>query len=644
MIRQGAILQIASGPVVDTKAPLPRTSQSDTALINPLKNNGLLDHASIEKAREEAKRRGCNIADAVLLLRLVTERDFLKVFADLYATRFLKAEALCERAISLDLCRVMSREDATALRICPLHYDAQRRELQVVATVPLAASIEAKTKAAAQVKSVVIFVATSAAVKALQSRVWDRDATAFAHIANGTFLRASDDTIVPPSRESPSELTPLGTQAFPTQRGAVASKPGPPVELNATEPLSVIQEAPTESKTVMVSLETITIESLKKENARYRMAQEFNKRVSLERSMSAMVDRILSVTFELFPCERAAVWLNDGTWRSSHKNGGDDRADIPQRMIDAAVESKAGILTQDALIDARFDRSKSVMLRGIRSAMAVPLRTATETVGVLYVDSVAMTAAFQENDLAVFDALGAQAALMIENAGLVAQIQREVETRASLSRFLSPAAVEEVVSGKTTMNMSGTLAPVTVLFADIRGFTTMSAHMAAPEVVKFLNDFFAEALGAVENHFGIVDKFIGDSVMGLWGALRATEADARNAINAALELVQQASKILVDGVPLEIGVGINSGMAVVGAIGGQRRLDYTAIGATVNLAARLCSIAPAGNVLITSDTLLQAGPGVEVIPEKPVILKGLEVPMVPYRVKSVSRPLQLLKK
>jgi adenylate cyclase len=187
-----------------------------------------------------------------------------------------------------------------------------------------------------------------------------------------------------------------------------------------------------------------------------------------------------------------------------------------------------------------------------------------------------------------------------------------------------------------SLKMEGQLADVTVLFADIRGFTTMSSHMPAEDVVKFLNAFFAEAVDAVERHGGIVDKFIGDCVMGMWGAPVPKPEDARNAINAALEIAQRARTILVNGKPLEVGVGVNSGNCVVGAIGSKNRLDYTAIGSVVNLSARLCGIADAGATIITADTLMRAGPGVVTDAGEPVILKGIDAPIVPHTVLSVA--------
>jgi adenylate cyclase len=386
--------------------------------------------------------------------------------------------------------------------------------------------------------------------------------------------------------------------------------------------------------------ETATMATLRRENARYRIAQEFHRRVTLERNLEAMVDRILSVLFELMPAEGAAIWLTTGQFASKSKDGS-KQVQVPRAVYEQAINSEKGLLTHNALVDERFDRSASVMVRGVQSCMAVPLRTRNGAVGVLYVESISMSAAFTDDDLPLLDSIGSQAAILLDNAALLAKVRQEVERRAQLSRFLSAAAVDEVLSGRMNVNMEGAAAEVTVLFADLRGFTTISAAMRPEEVVRFLNQFFQEAVDAIEKHHGIVDKFIGDCVMALWGAPVPKEGDARNACKAAVELVERASRIRVGGRPLEVGVGVHTGPAVVGALGSRQRMDYTAIGATVNLSARLCGIARENEVLVTSDTLMRAGPGIVTEAGEAVILKGLDTPIVPYSLRTVSQPLQL---
>lgn len=611
--------------------------ESDAVIVNPLRASGLLSAEALDEARAYVREHGGFLSDALLRLEHIKESDFLRTFAELYSTRFVKAEKL--RTIRLDeelLDRVGVRS-AERLRLCPIHWDAARFDLHVVASIPLSSTLEPELRQIVGARAVTVYVATPGAVAALLRRAYYRQDDAFDEVTPngagpafpGGAGRAADthDEDQAPREDSSVQLSSDYADQVQRSRGG-----GTPPEAPASN----------EGKTVMVSLEALTIATLRRENARYRIAQEFHKRVSLERSVEAMVDRILSVIFELLNADGAAVWLTNGRYASKSKNG-DHVVEVPRTVIDQALESPNGLLTHNALLDERFDRSQSVMVRGVKSVMAMPLRTRTGVIGILYVESVSMSAAFTDEDLPLLESIATQASILLDNAALVAQVQKEVETRASLSRFLSQAAVEEVLSGRMKVNMEGQNAEVTVLFCDIRGFTTMSGHMPPEEVVRFLNAFFGEAVDAVERHGGVVDKFIGDCVMAMWGAVDRREDGARRAITAALEIVQRGSRITVNGQPLEVGVGINTGPAVVGAIGAARRLDYTAIGATVNLAARLCGIAGTGEVLVTSDTLLRAGPGVIHTPNEAVLLKGIDVPIVPYSIKSITMPLQLSK-
>ncbi len=600
------------------------SSEPEAVIVNPLKASGLVDATGFEQARAYVAENGGTLSDALLRLNLLKEGDFLRIFAELYSTRFVKAEKLKSIRLDEDLLERVGVRSAERLRMCPVHWDSSKHELSVVASVPLSATLEPELRQIVGARSVTVFVATNGGVAALIRRAFYRRDDAFAEVT--------------PNGAGPG----LTTAETTGQHDALDAPEDTSIRVAAD--VEGVTEEPAPERTVMVKLEDVeglTIATLRRENARFKIAQEFHRRVSLERSVETMVDRILSVIFELLNADGAAVWLTSGRYASKARNG-DHVVEVPRTVIDQALISDNGLITHNALMDDRFDRSKSVMIRGVKSVMAVPLRTTRAgTIGILYVESVSMSAAFTDEDLPLLDGIASQASILLDNAALVAQVQREVETRASLSRFMSQAAVEEVLSGRLKVNMAGQNAEVTVLFADIRGFTTMSSHMPPEEVVRFLNAFFGEAVDAVERHGGVVDKFIGDCVMAVWGSLNSKEDDARKAIAAALEMVQRAHKIRVNGEPLEMGVGINTGPAVVGAIGASRRQDYTAIGATVNLAARLCGIADAGQVLVTSDTLMRAGPGVIQEASEAVMLKGIDVPIVPYLVRGLTQPLQL---
>lgn len=605
--------------------------EADAVIVNPLRASGLLDSIGLERARSYVRENGGLLSDALLRLGLVKEGDFLRVFAELYSTRFVKAEKLKGIRLNDDLLERVGVRSAERLRLCPIHWDPNTMELHVVAAIPLSSSLEPELRQIVGARTIMVYVATPGSVGALIRRAYYGQEDAFKEVtANG----AGPSMLSRPGETFEEDMSAPEKTASRTNIQVSSDVPSETIEPDAHSSSS------NEGKTVMVNLEAMTIASLRRENARYRIAQEFHRRVSLERSVEAMVDRILSVIFELLNADGAAVWMTSGRYASKSRSG-DHVVEVPRTVIDQALVSTTGLLTNNALMDERFDRSQSVMIRGIKSVMAVPLRTRTGTIGILYVESVSMSAAFTDEDLPLLDAIAAQASILLDNAALVAQVQREVETRASLSRFLSQAAVEEVLSGRMKVNMAGQNAEVTVLFADIRGFTTMSSHMPPEEVVRFLNAFFGEAVDAVERNGGVVDKFIGDCVMAMWGAIDQREDGARKSIAAALEMVERAKRITVAGAPLEMGVGINTGPAVVGAIGAKSRLDYTAIGATVNLAARLCGIAQTGQVLVTSDTLLRAGPGVINEANEAVILKGIDVPIVPYSIRALTTPLQL---
>ncbi len=607
-------------------------SESDAVVVTPLRASGLVDEAGFERARSHQLQNGGSLTDALLRLNLVRETDFLRVFAEMYSVQYVKADKLAALKLNEELLERVGVRSSERLRMCPIRWEQDGGELHVVAAMPLAANLQAELRQVVGARNVVIYLATPGAVAALIRRSYYHDPDARGSVtANGAGpgLPGRSETAV-----GPEPLAPAGASYASSSSSAAR-------EVTASSGIPVAP--PEHGAAAIANLDAVTITTLRKENARYRVAQEFHRRVSLERSIEEMVDRILTVIFELMNAEGAAIWLATGQFASKAKSQ-QKAIEVPRSVFDQAMASENGILTHNALVDSRFGHSESVLLRGVQSVMAVRISAPRSgPLGILYVESTSQRAAFTDEDLSLLDSIAAQAAILLDNAALVAQVKKELENRASLSRFLSPAAVEEVLSGRMNLKMEGSAAEVTVLFADIRGFIPLTANMPPEEIVRFLNSFFGEAVDVIEKHHGVVDKFIGDCVMAIWGAPAAGELDARNAVRAALELVDRAKNIRVNDQPLEIGVGLNTGLAVIGAIGGKQRADFTAIGATVNVAARLCGVAGSGEVLISSETLLRAGPGVMADARPPVLLKGLETPTATHRVQSLVEPLKLVK-
>lgn len=192
--------------------------------------------------------------------------------------------------------------------------------------------------------------------------------------------------------------------------------------------------------------------------------------------------------------------------------------------------------------------------------------------------------------------------------------RRSREQAVSLfGRFLNPNVVRQIVDqGETVESLSGRNCNITVLFSDIRGFTTLSETRTPHEVVTLLNRYFERQVDVVFRHGGTLDKFIGDCIMAFWGAPVDDPEHAQHAVAAALEMQQVLlafkKELAAEGsnvVDFDVGIGVHTGPAVVGFIGAQRKLDYTAIGDTVNLASRVEGLTKGvARVLVTHDTMV----------------------------------------
>ena len=213
----------------------------------------------------------------------------------------------------------------------------------------------------------------------------------------------------------------------------------------------------------------------------------------------------------------------------------------------------------------------------------------------------------------------------------------------AMGKYLSQDIMKNVVQNIDDIKLGGKKANVTVLFADIRGFTSMSEKMTAEEVSVILNEYFSEIEPIITKYNGVINKFIGDAVMAIFGEPIQDINHAQNAVKCACAMLKKVEELqdkwLTEGKPkIEIGVGINTGEAFVGNIGSEKRLEYTVIGDTVNLASRIESYNKVykTNMLISSSTYSHVSDIVDVIKIADVTIRGKAKKMDIYEVLGLS--------
>lgn len=209
----------------------------------------------------------------------------------------------------------------------------------------------------------------------------------------------------------------------------------------------------------------------------------------------------------------------------------------------------------------------------------------------------------------------------------------------AMGRYLSQDIMKNVVKNIDDIKLGGKKANVTVLFADIRGFTSMSERMTAEEVSLILNEYFTAIEPIISKYNGVINKFIGDAVMAIFGEPIEDINHPQNAVKCAYEMLKKVEQLqekwLTEGKPkIEIGIGINTGEAFVGNIGSEKRLEYTVIGDTVNLASRIETYNKVykTNFLISSSTYSYVSTLADVIKISEVTIRGKAKKMDIYEV------------
>lgn len=364
------------------------------------------------------------------------------------------------------------------------------------------------------------------------------------------------------------------------------------------------------------------VRKLERENYLLTVLYEAGKALNSKLSIDDISRQVITLASMIEGVERGFVMLFDESgevmqqsevvYRDPEHSGNQSQIMLSKSVLDFIRKERQPILIDDLSADERFSSSESLKISGLRSAMCAPLLGVKRLFGVVYVDNMDKAGAFTQEELNVFSLVAAQAGAAIDNAVAHRKIAQQAEQRLALERFLAPE-VADMVAANPQIRLGGVNQKVSIMFADIRGFTHFSERTEPERVVEVLNEYFTRVTDVILDNGGMIDKYIGDAVMAVFGVPIAKENDAAKAVQSALQIQLMMAEINRDasarGWPeLAVGIGINTGTATAGNIGSPRRLDYTVVGDAVNIASRLMDDAAGGQVLISQPTADELGP------------------------------------
>lgn len=357
--------------------------------------------------------------------------------------------------------------------------------------------------------------------------------------------------------------------------------------------------------------------------ARLKDLVEIAKELSSAESIEAIFSRVQEVVFrELTTIERLGLLIDvqeDGQLKlvnaasknsQSHASIINDSSWISQSICYKVFKQRVAVKVVDAQSDKRFEGEHSLLMKGIRGALAVPLWDKDQVVGVLYADArlrLKPSDPLEEDDLSFFSTLANLVASSVQRWLLTRKLQEEAKIRQNLQRYHSPAVVQQLIAEGVLED--GRIKPIeaeiSILFADIVGFTALSERLTPTKIAELLNQLFDEMTNSVFLNGGTLDKYIGDCVMAFFGAPEPQIDHFDRAVSAGLSMLERLDHLnkthFVQN-PLRLRIAINTGKAVVGDVGSQKRVDYTVLGATVNLASRMESICTPGECIISFAT------------------------------------------
>ncbi|MBI5367121.1 MAG: FHA domain-containing protein [Planctomycetes bacterium] len=418
---------------------------------------------------------------------------------------------------------------------------------------------------------------------------------------------------------------------------------------------------------------TFDVGKLKRVTERLKVLLDIGQAMGHTLNPHALLSTALDKLFEVFPqADRGIIVLYgpDGsmpTHLTNEAQTGDalDRrrgaiTKVKQRSQGSAGDREIR-LSRTVVGRVRKDRSSVLVSAGsgdaaglsmakfeLKSLMCAPLLNRDQDLGLLQIETKSRDQAFTVDDLELLNAVAGQVAVVITNAELAQEAAASAAQRENLSHFLSPQLVDEVLTGKLAVSLGGSEKKGTIFFSDIVGFTKLAAKMGAADVVTLLNRYFTVMQNLIFRRGGSIDKCAGDNIMAHWGVIGDLPEFTAQGVTAAVEMQvalfafnrDEAGKkeIALPPVPLGHGIGLNTGVVCAGNIGSDRKIEFTVIGDTVNLSARIEAMAGRGQTFVgqpTWDDVVTRAFGIR-MPDCPA--KNVEKPVPVISIRGIVPP------
>jgi len=373
---------------------------------------------------------------------------------------------------------------------------------------------------------------------------------------------------------------------------------------------------------------------------------QIGKQVTSLAGMDVLLPRVVEAAVQVVRAEQSSVMLLEGGQLITRavKLADDPQARSVHEPSADKLARRAALSGHTVLLgpeDLARHRAQNPLLPA--GVVYVPLKVSDRVLGVLSAEHLSEDAEpFTKQDGAMLSALGDYAAIAIENARIYAQLhemsrQSNNAIRAAFERYVAPSVVDRVLQNPGALRLGGERREISVVFADMHGFTAFSEQISPEEVVGLLNTYFKLAVDVIFSREGTLDKFQGDAVMALFNAPEDQPDHPYRAVDAAVALqraIDEHHARSGGSAPL-FGIGVHMGEAVVGNIGASFAMNYTAIGDAVNVAKRLQEHAAPGQILVSGAVIERLGDALEVAPLGAVDIRGRQQSIEVYELRGL---------